>query len=131
MAPELLKRLKSLAGSFAARLRRPAPTPPELPPEPRPYPWEATYPDGIDWHAEIPVAPLTDILDRGVETWPDKPCLTFLGKSFTYAEVGDLVNRAARGFQDLGVAKGVRVGLFLPNSPYFIICSWAGAVTNL
>ena len=104
-------------------------------PEPSPTHGKPPIPDGIDWHAEIPVAPLTDILDRSVEAWPDRPCLTFMGKSFTYAEVGDLVNRAARGFQDLGVDKGVRVGLFLPNSPYFIICYYAvlkagGTVVN-
>lgn len=135
MASKFLTRLKALADGLAARLRHPAPPPPEIAPEPTPYPWEATYPDGIDWHAEIPVAPLTDILDRSVEAWPDRPCLTFMGKSFTYAEVGDMVNRAARGFQDLGVDKGVRVGLFLPNSPYFIICYYAvlkagGTVVN-
>ncbi len=137
MATELLTRLKELAGGLAARLRPPAPPPgePALPPEPQPYPWEATYPDGVDWQAEIPVAPLTDILDHSVEAWPDRPCLTFMGKSFTYKEVGGLVDRAARGFQDLGVAKGVRVGLFLPNSPYFIICYYAvlkagGTVVN-
>ncbi|MCK5276461.1 MAG: AMP-binding protein, partial [Alphaproteobacteria bacterium] len=135
MAPTLLTRLKALAGGLAARLRRPAPPPPAPAPEPRPYPWEASYPDGVDWHAEIPAAPLTDILDRSVETWPDKPCLTFMGKSFTYAEVADRVNRAARGFQDIGVGKGVRVGLFLPNSPYYIICYYAvlkagGTVVN-
>ena len=137
MAANILTRLKSLAGGLAGRLRLRRPPPPrvEEAPEPGPYPWEATYPDGVDWHAEIPVAPLTDILDRAVDTWPDKPGLTFMGKSFTYEEVGDLVNRAARGFQDLGVGKGVRVGLFLPNSPYFIICYYAvlkagGTVVN-
>ena len=137
MATELLTRLKELAGGLAARLRpaAPAPVEPAPPPEPQPYPWEATYPDGIDWQAEIPVAPLTDILDQSVEAWPERPCLTFMGRSFTYKEVGDLVNRAARGFQNLGVTKGVRVGLFLPNSPYFIICYYAvlkagGTVVN-
>jgi long-chain acyl-CoA synthetase len=135
MATKLLTRLKSLAGGLTARLRRPAPVAPESAPKPRPYPWEASYPDGVDWHAEIPVAPLTDILDRGVATWPDRPCLTFMGKTFSYAEIGAQVDRAARGFQALGVTKGVRVGLFLPNSPYYIICFYAvlkagGTVVN-
>jgi long-chain acyl-CoA synthetase len=136
MAHVLLTRMKSLAGGLLARLRRPAPPPPVEPPtEPVPYPWEATYPDGVDWHAEISSAPVTDILDLSVETWPDNPCLTFMGKTFSYAEVGDLVKRAAKGFQDLGVTKGVRVGLFLPNSPYYVICYHAilkagGTVVN-
>ncbi len=135
MASKILTRLKALASGLTARLRAPAPRPPELAPEPRPYPWEATYPDGIDWHADIAPARLTEILDGSVETWPGNPCLTFMGKTFTYAEVGDQVNRAAKGFQDIGVGKGVRVGMFLPNSPYYIICFYAvlkagGTVVN-
>jgi long-chain acyl-CoA synthetase len=135
MALEVLTRLKQLAGGLAARLRPPVAPPPEPVQEPSPYPWEATYPDDIDWHAEIQPAPLTDIFDRSVEAWPDKPCLTFMGKNFTYAEVADRVNRAATGFQKLGVARGVRVGLFLPNSPYYVICYYAvlkagGTVVN-
>ena len=135
MPIDLLSRLKSLAGALSTRLRRPVPAPPEPAAEPAPYPWEATYPDGVDWHAEIPVAPAWEILDRSVEAWPDNPCLTFMGKQFTYAQTGDLVARAAKGFQKLGVGKGVRVGLFLPNSPYFVICYHAilkagGTVVN-
>lgn len=136
MALDFLTGLKSLAGGLFARLRRPAPPPvAEAPAEPVPYPWEATYPDGVDWHAEIPTGPVWEILDRSVDAWPEQPCLTFMGKQFSYKEVGSLVNRAAKGLQDLGVKKGVRVGLFLPNSPYFVICYYAilkagGTVVN-
>jgi long-chain acyl-CoA synthetase len=136
MASAVLTRLKDIAGRLRARIglrRRP---PEALPPaEPQPYPWDATYPEGIDWHAEIPVAPVPAILARAVENWPERPCLTFMGKQFTYKEVGDWVDRAAKGFQELGVGKGVRVGLFLPNSPYYVICYYAilkagGTVVN-
>ena len=101
----------------------------------RPHPWEASYPEGIAWDAELPVKPVASILDEAVTAWPDNPCLEFLGKRYTYAEVGELVAKAAKGFQDLGVAKGVRVGLFLPNSPYYVICFHAvlkagGTVVN-
>ncbi|UCH76168.1 MAG: long-chain fatty acid--CoA ligase [Rhodospirillales bacterium] len=118
------------------RLGRPKPpAQPPGPPEPQPYPWEATYPEGIDWHAQIPTAPVQAILDDAVEKWPERPCLAFLGKKYTYAQVGKLVARAARGFQDIGVSKGVRVGLFLPNSPYYVVCYYAilkagGTVVN-
>ena len=39
--------------------------------------------------------------------------------------MGDLVARAAKGLQDLGIKKGDRVGLLLPNSPYFVILYFA------
>ncbi len=134
MSLDLLSRLRGFADVLLSRFR-PAPAPaPEIP-EPQPWPWEATYPDGIDWHADIELAPLTDILDRAVRTWPDRLCLQFMGKRYTYAEVGRLVDRTAKGFQAMGVGKGVRVGLFLPNSPYYVICFYAvlkagGTVVN-
>ncbi len=101
----------------------------------RPYPWEASYPKGVAWDAPIPIRPIPAILDRAVAAWPKRPCLEFLGKRYTYAEVGELVNRAARGLQDLGLKKGDRVGLFLPNSAYYVICHYAvlkagGVVVN-
>ncbi len=101
----------------------------------RPYPWEAAYPDGIGWHIEIEPKPLFAILDDAVAAFPDNPCLEFHGKTYTYREVGELVARAAKGLSELGVGKGARVGLFLPNSPYFVICYYAilkagGTVVN-
>ncbi len=136
MASEILTRIKDIAGRLRDRIG-PRTPPPEIPgpPEPQPYPWEATYPDDVDWYAEIATAPVQAILDDAVEKWPKRPCLAFMGKQYTYAQIGSLVARAAKGFQVLGVAKGVRVGLFLPNSPYYVICYYAiikagGTVVN-
>lgn len=135
MASNLINRFRAFRYRMANLLRRPRAPEIEATPEPQPYPWEAFYPDGIDWHAEIPVAPVPDILDRAVENWPERPALRFMGKRYSYAELGKLVDRAAKGFQALGVDKGVRVGLFLPNSPYYVICYYAilkagGTVVN-
>jgi long-chain acyl-CoA synthetase len=109
---------------------------PEARPTVEPYPWEATYPEGLNWRAEIPVKPLYAVLDDAVAAFPDNDCVDFVGKKYSYREIGRLVDRAARGFQELGVGKGVRVGLFLPNCPYFVICYFAvlkagGTVVNI
>ena len=100
-----------------------------------PHPWERSYPEGLAWDMAIPVTAVPAILDASVTAWPDSPCLEFLGKRYSYAEVGELVARAAKGFQELGVTKGVAVGLFLPNSAYYVICYYAvlkagGTVVN-
>ncbi|WP_207477979.1 long-chain-fatty-acid--CoA ligase [Arenibaculum pallidiluteum] len=84
-------------------------------------PWERKYPPGIDWHAEIPKKPVWHLLDEAVARHGSRPCVDFLDRRYTYAEIGALVDRVARGLQDLGLAKGDRVGLFLPNTPYFVI----------
>ncbi|WP_207461148.1 long-chain fatty acid--CoA ligase [Azospirillum sp. SYSU D00513] len=99
------------------------------------HPWTASYPKDVDWNTPIPAVPVTDLLDESARRFPDRPCLDFLGKRYRYAEVAALVDRAARGFQKAGVVKGTRVGLFLPNSPYFIIGYYAilkagGTVVN-
>jgi len=74
---------------------------------------------------DIPVRPLHTVLDEAVARWGARPAMEFLGRSWTYGELDDLVARAATGFQRLGVSKGVRVGLCLPNSPYFVVCYFA------
>lgn len=105
------------------------------PAAPERYPWEDSYPSGLDWRTEYDVRPVTAILDTAVELYPDRPCLDFMGKRYDYRTVDDLVNRAAKGLQKLGVRKGVRVGLLLPNCPYYVIFYYAilragGTVVN-
>ncbi len=78
---------------------------------------------------------VASLLEDSAERFPDRPYLDFLGKKYTYAETMALVNRAAHGFQQMGVGPGTRVGLCLPNSPYFTICYFAilkigGTVVN-
>ncbi|GFE74493.1 long-chain fatty acid--CoA ligase [Novosphingobium sp. TCA1] len=74
-----------------------------------------------------PIAPrlLTDLLDHAVEAHGAWPAIDFMGRKWTYKEIGELSRRAARGFQDLGVKHGTRVGLCLPNTPYYVICYFA------
>jgi len=68
---------------------------------------------------------LTELLDKAVANHGKWPAIDFMGRRWTYAELGDLVRRTARGLQDLGVTPGTRVGLCLPNTPYFVIFYFA------
>ncbi len=91
--------------------------------------------DHVDWTTPIAVRPVPAILDEAVARFAGRPAIDFLGRHTTYAELGRLVDRAARGFQQLGVRKGVKVGLCLPNTPCFVICYYAilkagGTVVN-
>ncbi len=60
-------------------------------------------------------------LDASVVAYGSRPCTYFMGRRLTYAEIGQLSDRAAKGLQALGVGEGVKVGLLLPNSPTFVI----------
>lgn len=85
------------------------------------FPWIASYPAGVRWDAELPVMPVPQLLDHALEKWPDHPALDFMGKKTSYRELHALVEKAAAGFQQLGVKPGVHVGLFLPNTPHYVI----------
>lgn len=85
------------------------------------FPWIKSYPAGVSWDAELPVTPVQQILDDTAAKWPEHPALDFMGRKITYRELQEQVNRAAKGFQQLGVKPGVHVGLYLPNTPHYVI----------
>jgi long-chain acyl-CoA synthetase len=98
-------------------------------------PWIASYPPGVHWDAHLELSAVQDMLAHSAQQWPDRPALDFMGRKITYAELDALANRAAKGFQALGVKPGVHVGLFLPNSPHYAIAFFGalkagGAVVN-
>jgi long-chain acyl-CoA synthetase len=88
--------------------------------------------------APLPSRPrlLGDMLDRSVARFPDRAAVDFLGKVTTWGELGVAVDRAAGALQALGVVKGTRVALCLPNTPYYPILFYAtlkagGIVVNV
>lgn len=85
------------------------------------HPWIKSYPAGVSWDVAIKQQPVQSILDEAVAKWGDRPALDFMGRRISYAELGGLVAKAAKGFQDLGVGPGVHVGLYLPNTPHQVI----------
>jgi long-chain acyl-CoA synthetase len=99
------------------------------------YQWLKAYPQKIDWHQRLTPAPLFELLDSAAAKYGARPCTNFLGKVLTYREIAQAVDRTAAGLQKLGVTKGTKVGLFMPNCPTFIIYYFAtlkagGTVVN-
>jgi long-chain acyl-CoA synthetase len=88
-------------------------------------PWLKHYPSNVDYNADLPVAPLHTLMDKAVALYGSHYAFDFLGKRYTYSQIGALIDKAAAGFQRLGVTKGSRVGLVLPNSPYYLIAFFA------
>jgi fatty-acyl-CoA synthase len=76
-----------------------------------------------DW---IEVSTLGDLLLRTAERRAHHEALVFPDESFTYAEVADRAEHAARRLAGLGVRRGDHVGLLMPNSPDFVF-SFFGA----
>lgn len=87
----------------------------------RQHPWIRCYPAGVRWDAPLPTMPVPQLLEDAAAAWPDHHAIDFMGRRTTYRELLQLVRRAAKGFQSLGVKPGVHVGLYLPNTPHYVI----------
>ena len=61
------------------------------------------------------------MLEQAVAQYGPRPAMDFFGRRTSYAKLGRLVSHAAAGLQAFGVAKGVNVGLCLPNCPYYVV----------
>ncbi|HEU0131250.1 MAG TPA: long-chain fatty acid--CoA ligase [Mycobacteriales bacterium] len=88
-------------------------------------PWLASYPPDVPGDYEFPEVPLTRLLDDAAASFPTTTALAFLGTRITYRELKDAVDRFATALAGLGVAKGDRVALVLPNCPQNVIAFFA------
>jgi long-chain acyl-CoA synthetase len=77
--------------------------------------------------APRPLTPtsLPSLLEQAVARFGARPAIDFFGRRLTYAELGRRVECVALGLQKLGVTHGTRVGLCLPNTPYYVIAYYA------
>ena len=84
-------------------------------------PWLDNYPDGLDWFAPIPVAPLHTMLHGAGVRFGARPAFDFLGRRTTWAVASNTASCIAAGLQRMGLAKGDRIGLLLPNCPAYVL----------
>lgn len=94
---------------------------PELtsPAEPTPI-WKSRYNHPTDWDQFFSPLTMPGMFFRSAGRRGDMNLLDFMGRKYSYAEVASGVIRVAKGLQDLGVKKGDRIGLFLPNVPHYV-----------
>lgn len=84
-------------------------------------PWLAHYDKGVPHTIDIPNKPLFFFLDESARKYPDRAATIFKGAVITYKELNVLSDQVAAALVDMGVKKGDRVGIFMPNSPQFVI----------
>jgi long-chain acyl-CoA synthetase len=84
-------------------------------------PWIKSYPPDVRWDAPLEISSVEALFENAAARHGDKPALQFMDKRITYAELNALADRAAAGFQKLGVGPGVHVGMLLPNTPHYVI----------
>ena len=88
-------------------------------------PWLSSYPTGVPTSYEFPKFALTRLLDDAASSFPDHVALAFLGAKTTYKDLKAQVDQFAGALAGLGVTKGDRVALVLPNCPQNVIAFFA------
>ncbi len=84
-------------------------------------PWLAHYDKGVPHTIEYPNQPLFRFLEDAARKFPDRACTIFKGAVISYREMNALTDQMAAALVEMGVKKGDRVGIFMPNTPQFVI----------
>ncbi|KON30935.1 hypothetical protein AC482_02525 [miscellaneous Crenarchaeota group-15 archaeon DG-45] len=79
------------------------------------------WPEWVPRSIEYPEEPLFRLLEGAAERHPDATAIIFQDRKLSYGQLNDLADRFAAALQGMGVEKGDRVALFLPNIPQFVI----------
>ncbi len=88
---------------------------------PRPVTARSTGSQPVPREVTVPEEPLTAALERAARSFPDRVAVDFLGATTTYRELADRVARAASALLELGVGRGDRVAVVLPNCTSHIV----------
>ncbi len=84
--------------------------------------WLKNYDEGVPGSLEYPKVPLFHFLEESARKYPDRACTLFKGATISFKEMNDATDRIAGALAAMGVKKGDRVGIFMPNTPQFVMC---------
>ncbi len=87
--------------------------------------WLKFYDEGVRANIDYPVIPAYKLLDDAAATDPNKICFEFFGAKWTYQQVKDASDKVANFLFDIGVEKGDRIVVGLPNTPHYAIIASA------
>ena len=87
--------------------------------------WHKSYAPGVPTTIDYERITLPEALERTVNRFPDHVALIMMGRRITFSQLDDLVNRFANALADLGLKKGDKVGLSMPNMPQMVVAAYA------
>ncbi|HEX6247643.1 MAG TPA: long-chain-fatty-acid--CoA ligase [Nocardioidaceae bacterium] len=88
-------------------------------------PWANSYPPGVPLDIVVPDESLVDLFETSVHRFGPKVALDFFGSTTTYTQLGQHVAQGAEVLRRLGVGRGDRVAIILPNSPQHVVAFYA------
>lgn len=95
-----------------------------------PKPWLDHYPSAIPTTIDYQQQPLHSYLKNAAENYPDMKALHFLGKELTFQDLYEKSIKFANYLLSLGIRKGDRVGIMLPNCPQAVISYYGILMTG-
>jgi len=103
-------------------------TPDNTPPaasDPQTAPWIAHYDTGVPASISYPDHALQAFLQESAAKYPDRSCTVLNGDAVTYSEMDRITDRIAGGLVAMGVHRGDRIGIVMPNTPQFVMAFYA------
>jgi long-chain acyl-CoA synthetase len=86
---------------------------------------EKSYPKWVKRHIEIPKISVYSVLDDIAKKYPERIAIDFFSKKLNYSELRKYVDTVAGSLRKMGVTKGDRVSIMLPNVPHYVIFFFA------
>jgi long-chain acyl-CoA synthetase len=84
------------------------------------FAWLNPYSHPCEWDQHFAPLSLPDLFTQAVRSHPDRVLIDFYGRTFSYARMLTEAQAFASGLMDIGIGKGDRVGLYLPNVPAYV-----------
>ncbi len=88
-------------------------------------PWLKHYEPHVPEHIDYPNRILPHVLKQSAEKYPERTAMLFKGARMSYAELDETVDKLAAALQQMGVVKGDRVAIHMPNCPQFVLAYYA------
>ena len=88
-------------------------------------PWLQNYASDVPATVDVPDQSLIDLLETSASRFGSTVALDFYGSTTTYSALGEQVAKAAEALRGLGVQRGDRVALVLPNCPQHVVAFYA------
>lgn len=85
------------------------------------YPWLRHYAPDTSPHIDYPKKSIFQMFEETVSKYPGLTCTIFVGAKLSFSQVRDQAEKLASALSRMGVKKGDRVAVMLPNSPMYVI----------
>jgi long-chain acyl-CoA synthetase len=85
------------------------------------HPWLQHYDKGVPQTINYPPVPIFHFLEESAKKYPNRACTIFKGAAISFREMNAITDKLAAALAGMGIKKGDRVGIFIPNTPQFVM----------